>query len=49
MSNPNIPSTPDNHDDEEPGAYEWDDAWDDVLDTLEFEDEDEEDDEGEDF
>jgi len=38
MSNPNIPPSHDNnvYDDEEHWAYEWDDAWEDVLDTLEF-------------
>jgi len=41
MLDPNIPSTPDNYDDGEYWAYEWDDAWEDVLDTLEFEDEEE--------
>ena len=38
MSSPPIPSPRDDdiYDDEGRWAYEWDDAWEDVLDTLEF-------------
>jgi len=38
MSDPHMPSPRDDdvYDDQEHWAYEWDDAWEDVLNTLEF-------------
>ena len=38
MSDPRMPSPRDDdvYDDQGHWAYEWDDDWDDVLDTLEF-------------